>query len=170
MAWLVDVVRGLIVIVVFVHVAQLLLPEGGLRGYARLVMGLLVIAALLTPVLELLHLDYPLQRQLFAGAPIPGNGVESYIAAGQELAAASAARLVGPARSRFEQQVASWVGMAGAEPARVAVAWGPDGAPAKVEIEFGGGGAAPAADRVQRLVAQFFGLAPEQVEVRITGF
>ncbi|HEY8418075.1 MAG TPA: stage III sporulation protein AF [Limnochordales bacterium] len=169
MDWLVDVVRGLIIIVFFVHVAQLLLPEAGLRGYARLVMGLLVIAALLGPVLELLRLDYPLQRQLFGMAPVP---VDPYVRAGRELAAAAAARLAEPTRSRFEQQVAGWAGMAaGAEPARVGVVWGPDGAPEKVELVFAGeGGTAPAAERVRRLVAQFFGLAPEQVEVRITGF
>jgi Stage III sporulation protein AF (Spore_III_AF). len=53
--WLVRWVQDLIVVVFFASAAYLLLPENELRPYARLVMGLVVIAALLAPAVELLQ-------------------------------------------------------------------------------------------------------------------
>jgi len=167
--WLVDVAKGLIIVVFFVQVAQLLLPETGLRGYARLVMGLLVVVALLNPILTLLEGDLPVEPARWG---LQSGNAETYLAAGQRLAAAAQERITGGARHRFTQQVASVTALAaGAEPDRVEVEWGPEGAPAVIRAVFGAGGRPVSdADRVRWVVAQFFGLAPEQVEIRITPF
>jgi len=197
MAWLADFVRGLIIVVFFVHVAQLLLPESGVRDYVRFVMGLLVVAAILVPVLALFNLDYDLQRQLFGsaffgletglglaereGASLGNGPAAGPVAEGQALAAAALRRLNEASANRFAQQVASVAALAaGVEPEQVDVSLGSGGEPAAVSAVIRGrrgdgalGGARDGAldpERIRRIVAQFFGLPLEQVEVRITGF
>jgi len=196
MAWLADLVRGLLIVVFFVPGAQLLLPESGVRGYARFVMGLLVVAAILVPILALFNLDYDLQRQLFgleffgleAGLGLAGregtlagdDPAAGPVAQGQALAAAALRRLHEASATRFAQQVASVAALAaGVQPEDVDVSLGSGGEPAAIQAVIRGrtgDGALGAAgdraldpERIRRIVAQFFGLPLEQVDIRITG-
>lgn len=60
MTWvgaLLEWLRPVIVLVVLAGVADLLLPDGGLRRYVGAVLGLVVLAAVLGPVLRLLQVD-----------------------------------------------------------------------------------------------------------------
>lgn len=192
MAWLADAVRGIIIVVFFVHIVQLLLPESAMRGYTRFVLGLLVIAAILSPVLAVFNLDYDLQRRLFgmgssggaasfASVPEFDAGGVGYpggpVAAGQALAAAALRRLNDATENRWAQQVASVAALAGGvEPANVEVHLGTGGEPVEIRaiIHVPATGTpeglrtAPLdPERIRRIVAQFFGLSLEQVEVRV---
>lgn len=181
MAWLVDVVRGLVVVVFFVNVAHLLLPESGLRGYARLVMGLVIVIALLAPGLQVLRLDAGLQAVIWdsLGGLVPapespaaavGEASRSPVAAGQALAAAAQRRVLAQVAQRIPEQVASVATLAaGVEPAYVHVDWDSGGAPRAVQLTFRDlGRASPDTIRVRRVVAQFFGLPEERVDIRVS--
>ncbi len=53
MAWLSDWIRGLVSVVLFAVVLDMVLPSNAMQRYARLVMGVLIILMMLSPVLKL---------------------------------------------------------------------------------------------------------------------
>lgn len=166
MRWVTEWVRDLVIIVFFVSVAYMLLPENNLRRYARLVLGLVVIVALLTPVMDLMRLD----PSGFGSLHTEGNGsAETLIAQGQFIAAEAHQRLTGDGRVRSETHIASVVELAlGAVPDRVDVRWLDDGEIGRITViaadedrgELDG-------ERAARLIAGYFGLREELVDVRI---
>ncbi|MBO8142637.1 MAG: stage III sporulation protein AF [Firmicutes bacterium] len=171
MQWLSDVARNLIALVFFVSVAQLLLPESGLKGYARMVMGLVIVAGVLGPVLELFRLDYDLQRHLFLETPLAAADPYPYIERGLSIAQTAQAQLTRSARSRFADQVASVAALAAGDfPAEASVEWEPDGSPGRIRLRVnaGPGDPRPDPDRIRRVVAQFFGMSPGQIDVGVT--
>lgn len=165
MPWLTTWVRELVVIVFFVTVAYMLLPDNSLRRYARLVIGLVVIVALLAPMMDVIELD-----PAAIGAYSPGGPVstEQIIADGQQLAAEAHRRLTGDGRGRGEAHVASVAELAlGAVPEHVDVHWLPDGSIARIVVtaqDDGDRWADP--ERAARLLAGYFGLAADQIVVR----
>lgn len=162
MEWLSRWVHDLVVVVFFAGVAYLLLPENNLRPYARLVIGLVVIAALLGPALELLRWE---PEMWSSGGLFAEGDATSVVADGQMLAATARRRVMEDNRDRLEAHVAGVVELIlGEAPADLEVVWGLDGIE-KVRVH------APSiarddAARVARLAAGLLGLAPEQVDVR----
>ncbi len=125
MKWLSAWVRDLVVVVFFVSATYMLLPENNLRQYARLAAGLVVIAALLTPVLTLMRWDPTDAAWPGAG---PGGPTEELIARGGFLADQALRRLTEDGQRRATEHVRSVVEMAlGATPHGVEVQWGPGG-------------------------------------------
>ncbi len=58
-AWLSQWLQNIILIVLLATFADLLLPSSTLQKYSKMVLGLLVIVAILSPILELFTKDYP---------------------------------------------------------------------------------------------------------------
>src|SRR5690606_29896205 len=115
--WLARWVQDLIVVVFFASAAYLLLPENELRPYARLVMGLVVIAALLAPAVELLQWEPTLWAPRLAPA---GEEAAALIADGRRMAAEAQRRVLDEGRARAEAHVAGVAELAlGGPPAAV---------------------------------------------------
>jgi len=159
--WLVRWVQDLIVVVFFASAAYLLLPENELRPYARLVMGLVVIAALLAPAVELLQWEPALWAPRLAPA---GEEAAALIADGRRMAAEAQRRVLDEGRARAEAHVAGVAELAlGGPPAAVEVMWGPEGIE-RVRVDAPHAGR-DEAERAARVIAGLLGLRPEQVAV-----
>lgn len=84
-------VRQLVVLVFVVSAAQLLLPTDNMRPYVRFVLGLVIVAALLTSMFELTTFDFDFEALFVTGyASDFGNGPADK---GQALTAAALGRL-----------------------------------------------------------------------------
>jgi len=66
-------IRNLAIILLLATFLDLLLPNGQMRGYVKLVMGLFVIAALLSPLSSFLH--QPLAMEIPAWTPLGSSAV-----------------------------------------------------------------------------------------------
>lgn len=168
MQWLAGWVRDLVIVVFFVSVAYMLLPENNLRQYARMVMGLVVVAALLTPILDIWRLD-PSGWDVFGMSD--SASTEQIIAHGRFIADEARFRLAETGRSRGEEHVASVVELAlGTVPMSVDVRWLADGAIDRIAITVVSDSEEVTDDeRVARLISGYFGLRRDQVEVRGIG-
>lgn len=161
MRWLADWVHDLIVVVFFVSVAYMLLPENELRPYARLVLGLVVIAALLGPTFELLRWE----PQLLVPPVDQGGDAADVVAQGRLLAQEAQRRLMEEGRARAFAHVASVAELAlGDEPAGVDVVWADDGGLERVRI-WTDALAEHEVERATRIVAGLLGLRFDQVEI-----
>lgn len=166
MSWLATWVRDLVIVVFFVSVAYMLLPDNNLRQYTRFVMGLVVIVALLTPVLNLMHLD-PTGLDAFGFGE--SAAAEQLIVHGRFIAAEAQHRLTGEGRARSTAHVASVAELAlGAAPMRTDVQWLPDGGVGGIVIVAVDNDPLPDVERAARLIAGYFGLRREQVDVRLS--
>lgn len=165
MSWLTAWVRELVIIVFFVTVAYMLLPENSLRRYARLVIGLVVIVALLAPMMDVMQLD---PSTLGAFAPGGTAAADQIITRGQQIAAEAHLRLTGDGRTRGAAHVASVAELAlGAIPERTDVEWLPDGSIGLITVVARNDDERPPdAARAARLLAGYFGIRTEQVVVR----
>lgn len=168
MQWLAGWVRDLVIIVFFVSIAYMLLPENHLRQYARMVMGLIVIAALLTPMLDLMRLD-PTGFDAFGTGE--SASMENIIAHGRFIAEEARYRLTEEGRSRGVEHVASVVELAlGAAPMELDVTWLADGSIERLFVTVARHGEQPPdVERAARLIAGYFGLRREQVNLRSIG-
>lgn len=65
---LVQWLRPVVLLLVVAGVAELLMPQGGMRRYVDVVLGLLVLSAVLTPVLRGIGVDLPAMASRFEAA------------------------------------------------------------------------------------------------------
>lgn len=137
---------------------ELLLPEGDLQRFARVVMGLLVLLVLLEPLVGLLHLDFSLDRILSDPAAQASNGADQ---AGRVTAAGLAA-LEAARRAEMERSIGEYCAeAAGVRPRGVRVTAGPDGRP-RVAVHLDDEAASA---RLKDLLASHYGLPAAAIEV-----
>ncbi len=154
-------IRQLAALVLMAGVAELLLPSGALRAYARSVLGLLILLGLLRPVVALAHGEISLQ---LPSAPVAAIAQETSQA--QQAAAQVYLGLLQGQVVRMAEQIP------GVEAAAASVTLGPDGqtpTSATVQVAPSPSGLAMGTDldaRVQAAVAQGLGLKGDQVSVR----
>jgi stage III sporulation protein AF len=67
--WISDWLKQIIILVLIATFIDLLLPNNALDRYVKLVMGLLIIMAILTPIFQLLTQDLDLSALAFANVP-----------------------------------------------------------------------------------------------------
>lgn len=70
-----DLVRKLVLLSIFAAFCELLLPKSSFRAYTRLVVGLLVIAMVLQPIMELRGASFNLQDFLGAEGPFADSSL-----------------------------------------------------------------------------------------------
>src|SRR6056297_152327 len=58
MAYVKELIKNLIIVILFTSFIELLLPEGNLRRYVRIVMGFFIIIILISPLAYVLKNDY----------------------------------------------------------------------------------------------------------------
>jgi len=104
MAALAEAVRSVALIVLFSAFIELLLPQKDFAPYVRLIMGLFVMAALLTPILELL--DESRFPELTAWVdPLSGNAPQSVLAEGRRLSELNDQLVLEEYRARLVTQI-----------------------------------------------------------------
>lgn len=87
MAPLIDWIRGFLYLLFFATLVQVVLPDDGVRRYTRLVVGLVMLAALLQPITDLTK-NPGMIGEAFAGMFGQSNGAETadaWIAEGERL-------------------------------------------------------------------------------------
>jgi len=133
-------VQTLVTVLLVLAMMQLLLPEHRMRDYTRLVLGLVVIGAMLTPMLALLdpatwdvrvsEVFAPLQRGTGAvdGPSFPAADAAPWIARGVRLAQRAGDAVGARVRDVWESQVRSIALLVpGVEAVDVRSRWGPEG-------------------------------------------
>lgn len=150
--------RGLVVTAVILGFAELILPEGEMRRFARLALGLLVILVLLQPTISLLQGGWDLDRILTAPAQVSSRSVE---ADASRATAAGLAALAGIRRREAERSVRDLCRMLGAMPARIeAIDDARGGLSIRVRLEGAGD-----PERLRQAIANHLALPIAAVEV-----
>ncbi|MCL2677569.1 MAG: stage III sporulation protein AF [Clostridiales bacterium] len=169
---LIEIVRGVAVLVILALFLEMLLPEGGLLSFARLVMGLLLIAVVLNPVIAAFG---KLTITSFFEYNAPGVSTEEVLRQGRELGAS----LTEAARLAYEQDLARQIsalvrltqGVKSAEATAVfereglaliiVRVWTENAMTAEEMNALGG--------KISSLIADFFSTDPKNVIVEVTG-
>jgi len=79
-----NIVQNILIIILLTTLLEMLLPEGDMRRYVRLVMGLFVIMVVLNPVLALFHSGVNLDAVSFNSGQ-EGGDLAAAVARGREL-------------------------------------------------------------------------------------
>ncbi|MGE5529375.1 MAG: stage III sporulation protein AF [Patescibacteria group bacterium] len=142
---------------------ELVLPEGELRRFARVVLGLLVVLILMQPLGAVLRLDFDPGR--FLRPAYNGPAPASPVQAGARVTAAGLAALHEASREELSRAVEEYCRILGARVAGVEVGRGADGgARLRILVE---GAADPG--RIGRAIARDFALPLAAIEVKRVG-
>lgn len=162
-------VRSLVAILLLAGIAELLLPSGAMKGYARALLGLLVLLGMLQPLVGLLHGDLRVDLPVFSalGAGVGAGQADTSSAAAAALSAYE--QLVAGQAARIAEQVP---GVQSAS-ATISFTSGADGSPAvqraAVEVQPSAAGLAQGdglRQKVRQAVAGGLGLSVDTVEVQ----
>lgn len=164
MSFLVGWLHALISLVLLLALAELILPEGTMRPYVRVILGAVLVIAILRPVVELGAFQWRLPA-----LSLPAAVHDRAVAEGQRLAGGLHAR----ARAEVERQVALQAARlvevrVGLVPERVAVELSPEGWVEAMRVSLGagaragGGQALPQAPAPVGRVAVTWGGSPVQ--------
>src|SRR5690554_3929225 len=149
-------------LVVILGFLETILPEsGGVKGFAKLVFGLVLMAAILQPILSLVNLEWALalspgisdssQTDWLATAErLQTRGAQPVLAAVDESAAGQLEALVLTVQGVEEADVVIQASMGQIETVRVEVR-----------------GDESVGSRVQKIAAQYLGISPNQVDVKV---
>jgi hypothetical protein len=168
-------VRDLVVLALMGYLLELLLPGDSVRGYVRLVVGLVLLTALLTPILSWIRPGQALRLGLPGSA---AAGVSAAVAAENRYALGEGKAILNLFAHEVCQAAQTAAQMPGvrAVRARCQVSEDPGSTYGQVrEIWLGvqvlGAGASPStlAQRVAHHVAGALGLAPQVVQVQVVG-
>ena len=191
---LAELVRNVALLILLAVFVELLLPTGDLSRFVRLVMGLFVLAAMLTSFWQIL----PRLGSAAANAPLAGLAAErvGIMRQAQSLEQYQKSAALDLYRQQLARQVTALVqGLGGLEVRRVEVALAEEGEGGAygairrltVEVrpqgdeprpaayaatpltagEAGQAEALAAVEEAKKKLSFFYGLAPEQVEVRV---
>ncbi len=149
--------RKLIGAAVILGFLELILPEGEMRRFARVVMGLLALLLMLQPLAALVHQSPALDRILAGPPPAVPSSSPGMAETAARVSAAGLEALQRAQRSALEQDVRQFAGGAA-----VTVTAGRDGRP-HVLIRLRDGGDP---SRLQQAIASRYGLPETAIEVR----
>lgn len=180
-------VRDLAVMALTLAFAEMLLPRNDLRKFARVVIGLVLVAVILGSLVDLSSIKDVLATTSALAFPETANvGARDYAAEGNRVAQAGLEVASRGAKARLERQVESLARLASGGTADARVELGPSGEILKVSVavrlsptstearepEDGGtsrGTASVVAARVEEALRDFYGLSadvPVVVDVR----
>lgn len=180
-----EMVRNIVIIVLFAALVEMLLPEGDIARFVRLVTGLFVVIAVLSPLISLVSQGKTWEISAWNHPPQP---VTSLLEAGEELQRESTRQAWEKHQQQLALQMASLARLVpGVEEAEVKLITPPqDGlpdletvvitlSPRKREIQA----TAPATEKEKgdidlkelqeetvRAVSGFFGIPPEKIQVK----
>jgi hypothetical protein len=156
-------IKALLALVLLAGFFELLLPEDGMRKYARMVVGLIVLASLIGLVLKKEIVFFP--DLAVAEGPKRNHQAAALVAEGLKLRRAGEDKveaMMAPAwRGRLEETLRRITGVEGIRVEALSLR-GPDSPRVRLVLTADPG-LTPAS--LQRLVAEFLAISPEQVEV-----
>lgn len=158
---------------------EVLLPQGGMKKTARLVMGLLVLGALLTPMAALYDEGVAVTADIFLP---PQDNTEEIITAGGRLAGQAADKAAESLAADIERQLSKFVAlqdgvtdceveiqlMSGDLAEDLGYNWGR--VTILLSVDEQQGGAAEIADKVRQSVAAFYDLSEAEVRVSVVEY
>lgn len=170
-------VRGLVALVMFVALVEMVSPSGKLRKFIELVVGLAVVVALLEPLGAVLRTGLARDSwdagewglpDTFGRQPLLAQE-ESWQVLGNRMVGRAAELAISSTAFRFGTQVSDLVrGLPGVSDAGAEAVFSSDGRFERVVIELvPGGDENETAHAVRQAVQDSYGLSPEQVEVRV---
>lgn len=127
-------VRDLAILVIFASMLEMLLPNGSLKKYVKLVMGFFVMLTILNPVLSFFRADYTAFYP-FNYLPNGKSQQAAILQQGQQMKEANDSLAVGAFRAQLEQQIRALILTQGeVEDAQVQVQAGANGEIEAVKI------------------------------------
>lgn len=123
MSFLVEWLHALVSLILLLALAELILPEGAMRPYVRVVLGVVLVIAILRPVVQLGAFQWRLPA-----LSLPAAGSDAAVAEGQRLAGALEARARDAVARQVALQAARFVEFrVGLAPEQVVVELSPEG-------------------------------------------
>ncbi|MGI6038319.1 MAG: stage III sporulation protein AF [Limnochordia bacterium] len=175
---MIDWLYNLLLLIILLVFLESLLPQDQIRGFVRVVIGLVLIAAVLNPLFGLLGVGWDWNL------PALGEGEldVDYLQAGQALTQRAQSRLAADYAAQLDAQTAQLLlelpqvegasvtsSLEGREIREVQVEiWGPtqDGLVAPVVVEVGRKGEASAlTEQVEKLLVQYYGIDPGRIQI-----
>ncbi|MBQ6808792.1 MAG: stage III sporulation protein AF [Firmicutes bacterium] len=131
-----NLVRNLSLLLLAAAFVELLIPKGHLSSLIRLVLGLFLLAALLSPLLRFFEQELEIEK--WAEELLPALGTqEDYAGQGRELAAALEQKTVEDYLDRMEQQISELArGQSGVGGVEVFAELDGEGRPERLELYF----------------------------------
>lgn len=100
-----NIVQSILIIILLTTLLEMLLPEGDMRSYVRLVMGLFVIMTVLNPVLVLFHNGISLDAFTFSSSQAEDVNLKAAVAKGENLRAEQQVRVLAGLKEKINAQV-----------------------------------------------------------------
>lgn len=159
-AWL----RKLVATTIILGFLELILPEGELHRFARVILGLLVVLVLLQPVVSLFHQDLGLDQLLTSPATVSQDAAEKPEVFATRISAAGLAALNQARQTEIERSVASLCAVIpGVTVTRVSAETDPDGQ-LYIAVQVRGTGNL---SRIRQTIATHYALPQAAVEVTV---
>lgn len=99
-----NIVQNILIIILLTTLLEMLLPDGDMRRYVRLVMGLFVIMVVINPVLSLFHNGVNLDAVSFKSSQTDG-GLRAAVAKGEKLRMEQRVRVLAGLKEKINGQV-----------------------------------------------------------------
>jgi stage III sporulation protein AF len=174
MSWLKEWIRNIVVLVLFAGFMELLLPSSSMKRFLQVVVGLFVLTLLLEPVVTLMKKVE--EEPSFDLPAVADNRTAEVLEKGRELAERQQMKVLEEYRRNVARQVATLLELSSQDKVREVrvdveeVPSRPDFGrlrSLKVILEHAGEGEPPDAKRFGRLLADFYGLPLDAVQVEI---
>lgn len=164
MAGLTEWIRQLVLLVFVVSAAQLLLPADGMRPYVRFVLGLVIVSALLSSVLDLTSFRMDLEGLI--ATPAPPVSETTWRERGDELVAAAAEKVAQQGRRSLQRHVEETAALvAGPSFRRTEMVTGDDGSIRSLTVWLASSLAVDDAEGA-RVLGGLLGVEPGRIEFR----
>jgi stage III sporulation protein AF len=98
-----DIVKNVAIIILLTTFLDMLLPNNSMQRFVKVVMGLFVMVAILTPILNLFEGDFELSAWQLSS--LPQHKVETVLAQGEELVKIQQEQALVEYKSRLEKQM-----------------------------------------------------------------
>lgn len=98
-----DIVKNVAIIILLTTFLDMLLPNNSMQRFVKVVMGLFVMVAILTPILNLFEGDFELTAWQLSS--LPQHKVETVLAQGEEMAKVQQEQALVEYKSRLEKQM-----------------------------------------------------------------
>lgn len=163
-----ELVRNVAVLVILTMLLQMLLPEGKLSGFVRMIMGLLLLSAILSPLLDFFGNQE--LAPVYSKSTYETSSTQEIINNGQSLAAELNAQANAEYQEGLERQISALVKLL-PQVSQVEIEVAVDGTGEVTQIEIRGvfdpaiGNKQDTEARLKEIIKDFFVLSPETVIV-----
>lgn len=162
-----SLIRQIVLIALLAAFIELFLPRDDMARFVRLIMGLFVIVAVLTPVLNWLHRGAATGLEAWADSRAQVADTESILVQGEKLAQQGEKLVLEDYSARLARQVQAVVRLVpGVKEAVVAASLPGEEVEVGIQVQEGKE-AEEVVEKVRQTVSDFFGWPQEKVRVKV---